>query len=192
VFAIDASISAGQMLLWIGIALFGGARLISANAFSRLGDVVDLDLFRLDRLKPLARSGLVDILIIAGALAVSPLQSLDAQFRWYNYRFALIVAIPSAAILLLWPLRHVHRRIRAEKDRRIAEIDERIEAASQAPDDLPRFEALLAHRDRLREQHTWLLSSALLSRLFFYLIIPPLAWVGAALVERWVGRAIGG
>jgi hypothetical protein len=166
-------------------------RVVSAIVFGRLGEQVRIDLFRLDRLRPLARSGLADVLLVAGAVALSPLQSLDAEFRWYNYHFALIVAIPTAAFQLLWPLRRVHARIRAEKARRVAEADARLEAATDLPDDLLSLETTLAHRDRLREQRTWLLSFAMLSRLVLYLIIPPLAWVAAAIVERLVDRTLG-
>ena len=57
---------------------------------------------------------------------------------------------------------------------------------------MQQLESLLAHRDRLREQSTWPLSTALVSRVFLYLIIPPLAWAGAALVELLVDRLIAG
>jgi hypothetical protein len=190
--AIDVSLSLGQLLLWCIIGLLLAQRTVTARAFSRLGEVVSFELFRLDRLRPLARAGTIDILVIAGALALSPLQSLDAEFRWYNYSFALAVAIPAAFFLLLWPLRTVHRRIREEKLQQLARVEASIDAVdrSDAPDDIARFESLLAHRERLRRLRTWPLGTALMSRLVVYLIIPPLAWAGAAVVEMFVNRLL--
>ena len=159
-----------------------------------LGQQVRFELHRLERLEPLARSGLLDVLVIAGALALSPLQSLDAEFRWYNYSFALLVAIPASAGLLLWPVSAVQARIRREKRRRLAQLDGRIDAHGRRDDDeaIARLETLLAHRDRIASQRTWLFSTDLVSRVLLYLVIPPLAWAGAALVERFVDRALGG
>jgi hypothetical protein len=190
--AIEISISFGQLLLWLIIGLLLSHRWVAARSFSRLGEVVTFDLFQLDRLRPLARSGMIDVLVIAGALAMSPLQSLDAEFRWYNYRAALVVAIPTALFLLLTPLRSVHRRISDEKRRQLAQIDALVGEADRggSPAALQSFETLLAHRQRLRGQRTWPLDTALLSRLFVYLIIPPLAWAGAAVVERVVTRML--
>jgi hypothetical protein len=161
--SIDISISFGQLFLWLMVGLWFGQRVIAARSFSRLGGVVEFDLFQLDRLKPLARSGMVDVLVIAGALALSPLQALDAEFRWYNYSFALMISIPAALFLTLWPMHSVHRRIRCEKERQLSRIGPLIQGAirSATQGDIFRFETLLAHRDRLRSQRTWPLSTAL-------------------------------
>jgi hypothetical protein len=184
--SIDITIALNQILLWWIIGIFLCQRLIVANCFGRIGEAIRFDLFQLDRLRIFTRSGLNDVLFIAGALALSPLQALDAEFRWYNYSFALGIAIPAAFTLLLWPLRPLHRRIVIQKTSQLARVEKHIDAAiaGGARDDLPRFEALLSHRDRLHGLSTWPLSTALVSRVFVYLIIPPLAWAGAALVER--------
>ena len=190
---IDVSSSFGQLFLWLLVGLLLSSRVQVARAFSRLGEVVGFDLFHLDRLKPLARSGMIDVVAIAIGLAMTPLQSLDAQFRWGNYSFAMMVMLPAGVILLLWPLLSIHRRIRAEKHQHFVRVDALIRNARVAatPEEILGLETLLAHRDRLREQRTWPLSTALLSRLFLYLIIPPVAWAGAAVVEAFVDRMIG-
>ena len=50
----------------------------------------------------------------------------------------------------------------------------------------PELELLLQHRDRLRQSHTWPFDLGLVYRLLLYVVIPPLAWLGAALVETAV------
>ncbi len=188
-------ISIGQIVLWTIIGNLLVTRVASANAFARLGEQVRVDVFRLDRLRPLARSGVVDAAVVMGALLFVPLQSLDFEFRWVNYRFALAVALPSIAFYLVWPLRSVHRRIRADRDARLTAVDGQIAALGDAlpttPGDTERLESLLAHRERLREARTWPLDLGILSRVFIYLVIPPLAWAAAALVERGVDALLG-
>ena len=70
----------------------------------------------------------------------------------------------------------------------LAEVEERISAAcaDEADEDLPHLEALLTHRDRLRDHPTWPFNTAFVYQLVVYLIIPPIAWAGAALVEQFV------
>ncbi len=191
---VAASISLGQLVLWWLIGLVMVMRVESARAFRRLGESVSFDLFRLDDLRPLARAGLIDVVIIAGALLLTPLQSLDAEFRWYNYRFALVVALPAASFFLLWPLRGVGTRIKLERDSKLRAVDAQLRDAqgTVSAESISKLETLLAHRDRLRRIGTTPLSTKLLSRVLFYLVFPPLAWAGAALVERMLERALSG
>lgn len=193
---LEGSISFGQVLMWCLIGLLLGVRISAARAFRRIADTVELDVLRPDRLKSIARSGVVDVAIIAGALLITPLQSLDAEFRWYNYQFGLLVGLPAAAFFLVWPIQPLHRRNRADRDARLGGLERQIHALGSAapatPETSARLEALLAHRDRLRSVSTWPLSTGLLSRVVLYLVIPPVAWAGAALVERVVDRALGG
>lgn len=192
---LQGSISLGQLFLWWVIGMLLAVRVTVAGAFRRLAEQVELDLFRPDVLKPIARSGVVDVAIIAGALLLTPLQSLDAEFRWYNYRFGLLVGLPAAAFFLVWPLLPLHRRNRAERDARLALLEDQIAALGTAPpasaDASAQLEALLAHRDRLRAARTWPLSTGLLSRVVLYLVIPPLAWAASAVVERAVDILLG-
>jgi hypothetical protein len=192
--SVDLSISIGQFILWISVGLAVGMRVVVALAFSRLGQSVEIDLFNPARLKPLARSRLLDVVVIAGGLALTALQSLDAEFRWDNYRFIVFVIIPAATLLLLWPLRSIHLRMRGEKRRQLEQIDELVSQtrAARTIDEIQRLETLLAHRDRIHQQRTWPLDTALLSRFALYIVIPPLAWIGAALVENVIDRVAGG
>jgi hypothetical protein len=194
--AVAGSLAFGQLLLWwlIGVVLV--TRINAARVFRRLGESVSFDLFQLDDLRPLVRAGVIDVAIVAGALLFTPLQSLDAEFRWYNYHFAMLVALPAASFFLIWPLRGVHRRIRRDRDARVAAVEAQLRAARAERDPdaeaIVRSEALLAHRDRLRGARTWPLSTGLLSRVLLYLVFPPLAWAGAALTERILEWALGG
>jgi hypothetical protein len=191
---VAGSLAVGQLILWWTVGLLGLARIGSAHVFRRLGESISFDLFRLDELRPFARAGVIDVVLIAGALLFTPLQSLDAEFRWYNYQFALVVALPAAAFFLFWPLVDLRRRILQDRHARLEAVEARLGDLSGGDnaETIVRSEALLAHRDRLRAASTTPLSSRLLSRVLFYLVLPPLAWAGAALVERLLTQALGG
>lgn len=190
---VEISFAVGQMILWLMVGILLAGQWSAARAFRRLGSVVHFDLLRLDRMKPLAGFGLSNVMAIAGAMVFVPLQSLDAAFRWYNYGSALMVAFIASIGLLVWPLWPIHLRIRASKDRRLEQIERLIgsEAAEPTADQVRGLEMLLAHRDRLRSQGTWLLSTDVVSRVLLYFVIPPMAWAGAALVERFIDSLFG-
>jgi hypothetical protein len=189
---LEVSITFGQMLMWLTIGLTVAARVTIAGAFRRVAEVVDLDLFHPDHPRAVTRSGVVDVVIVVGALLLAPLQSLDAEFRWYNYQNGLLVGIPATVFALVSPLLPLQRRHRRARDARLTAVERQIEGLTAGgdppatPEASVRLEALLAHRDRLRGARTWPLSMRLLSRVVLYLVIPPLAWAGAAVVERMV------
>ena len=88
--------------------------------------------------------------------------------------------------LFLLPLWGVRGNIRDRKAERVAALQAKLEAADH--DDVAALEAVTAHIDRLRGLSNWPVDLRLATRIFAYVIIPPLAWVGAALVENLVDR----
>ena len=151
-----------------------------------------IDLLATDRLAPFARAGMLGVFLTMGGLAITPLQALDAQFRLENYLWAIIFALPAAATLLLLPMWGIHRRLQEEKAHALGEIDAAIDAADHGLDDaaLNRLNALTMRRTLLKGVHEWPLDVKAVTRVGFYLIIPPLAWVAAALVEMALERAL--
>lgn len=190
----DLSLVLGSMLLWIFVAQVVLTRVENALLLSRLGRTgVEVDLFQMHRLKAFARVGILDTLMIMGALAITPLQALDAQFRAVNYSFAFAIGLPVALLLLVLPMWGIHRRLQEEKARRLAEVEAHIAVAERdhAADALAYLNALLERRAFVQAQHTWPMDLRGAARVGFYLIVPPLAWVGAALVEMVVQAFVG-
>lgn len=185
---------AGQMLLWTSVGFLIAARLFVVSLFYRHGKKVEFSIFEQSRLEPFARVGMLDVAIAMGAMAIATLQSIDAHFRFGNYVSALLVAIPVATALLVTPMWTLHIRLKARKNELLADVMDQIAAAPEqgSAQEMAQLEILLRRRDRVRELHTWPLDFSIWSRLFFYGLIPPLAWLGAALVEVLVERMIGG
>jgi hypothetical protein len=178
-------------LIFAHIVTWGVVGLVLAvaehNAFVlfRVGKLVQADLFNLDRLNPFGQSSLRGVLLVVGALALMPLQALDQEFRWVNYQNGILVGVPAILLMMLVPNWTVHKKIRSLKAQGLQELDAEIAAAPRTLDSeaLTRLNALLERRNRITHLRNWPMDFSLLTRVVFYVLIPPLAWAGAALVE---------
>ncbi len=180
----DIPLIVGNVVLFTIIALLTTARLRDVIAMRRFGRTLTVDLYDLAALRPIGRGAVRDVLVIMGALALMPLQSLDAEFRWVNYQTGLLIGLISSTLFFYLPLSGVHQRILAARTSRLEELQAQIDAQDRS--NVAGLEALVAHRERIAHLPTWPVDLSVLSRVGFYLIIPPLAWVGAALVETLV------
>lgn len=188
------SIFMGQILVWCCVGFLLAIRLHIANIFYLVGKTIKLSIFEQSRLEPFARVGMLDVAIIVGGLIVSSVQSLDAHFRLENYLTGFLIAVPAAAALLIRPMWTVHQRLAARKRQLLCDVREQIEQAPEdtSEDNICHMEILLQRRDRVKALDTWPLDMAIWSRLLVYVLLPPLAWAGAALFEVAISRMIGG
>jgi hypothetical protein len=180
----DVAFVCGNCFVWGTVALVLCWRVPVSIALSRTGAALELDIYRLDRLKPLARVATTDILVVAGAMAFMPLQSLDAEFRMGNYDVGMLVGVPAAIVLFIVPLWGLHRNIKQSKAERLQTLRERLDEVDRQ--DVAELETLTSHIDRVRSIPNWPVDLQTVTRVFGYVIIPPVAWVGAALVENLV------
>ncbi len=183
----------GMVFVWMTAGLVIASRVHVAGQFRRAGNEVPIDPYDQSPLEPFARSGMSDMLLTVGALVLSTVQSVDAMFRFENYLYALAVAVPAGLFLLLRPMSSIHLRLRERKQAELTQINKLIR---RSPKDLTQravaeLEPLLQRRDRVRALPTWPLDTAMVSRLIFYGVIPPAAWVAAALVEQLVSGLLG-
>jgi len=187
------SMIVGQLFVWTIVGLVLTYRLHTAWRFYQQGRVVPIDLYDTKKYEPFARNGLDDVFGITMLLVLATLQSLDAQFRLGNYITAWIIAFPAAASLLVLPMLSLHRRMLAHKRDFLQEMHRQVSEASRVvePDSLAQIELLMQHRDRIQHTSAWPIDFSIASRLIFYLVIPPLAWFGAAVVELGLDRVLG-
>jgi hypothetical protein len=160
----------------------------ASGLFVQAGKVVPIDPYELSALEPFARAGMADTLFIVGALVLTIVQSIDATFRYQNYLWALVVALPAMLILLFRPMLGIHSRIKAFKRKELEAVNALIRAAPKTlgHGEVTSLEPLLQRRDRIRSLSTWPVNISMVTRLIVYGVIPPVAWVAAALVEQLV------
>lgn len=181
-----------MILVWVVVGLVLASRLHVAGLFRCAGKEVPVDPYDLSALEPFARSGMGDVAVVIGALVIATVQSIDATFRYQNYLFTTIVAIPAGLLLLLMPMTTLHKRLKEHKKREAAEVKALIRNApkSLSPEHVSALESLLQRRDRIESLPTWPVNVSMVSRLLIYGVIPPAAWIGAALMERFVERLL--
>ena len=186
------SLVVGQVFLWTIVGLVLVYRLHTAWRFYQAGKSVPIDLYNTKKYGPFARNGLDDVLGITMLLVLATLQSLDAQFRLANYITAWIVAFPAAASLLILPMLSLQRRLLAHKKEFLQEMHRQVSEASRVvePDSLAQIELLMQHRDRIQHTSAWPIDFSIASRLILYIVIPPLAWFGAAVVELGLEKVL--
>lgn len=132
----------------------------------------------------MARVATTDVLAVAGAMAFMPMQSLDAEFRFENYGAGLLVGVCSAISPFLLPLWGVRSNITKRKAARIAELRAQLAAVDRS--DISQIEPISAHITRVEDMPTLPIDTQVVTRVIAYGIIPPLAWVAAALVENLI------
>ena len=176
----------GNAFLWFGVGFFASWRVYLSIGVSRLGKSFKVDVYDLELTKPFGRIATMDVLIVAASMSFMALQGLDAEFRWVNYQSGSTVGIIAATVLFILPIYGIHGAIKAAKDQRVAELKSRLLDIPR--DNLEQLELLSAHIARVQGLSSWPIDMALLRRIFFYGVIPPVAWVLAALVENLVDQ----
>ena len=184
----------GQVVMWSIIGFILAVAENNAILLNRLGKLVKVDLFNLETLNPFGQAGLRAMLMVVGALAITSLQSIDQEFRWDNYRNPILVGVPAILMLMLVPIWSIHKRIHAEKQQELRRLDTEIAATPRSLDDqsLTRLNALLKRREHVAHLRNWPMDFSLVTRVVFYVLIPPLAWAGAALVELGLDSYLAG
>jgi len=187
------SVVIGHLMLWVFIGMILVVRLHVVNLFADVGKQVEFSIFEQTSLEPFARVGMLDVVIVVGGLAITAVQSLNVQFRLENYLTSILVLVPIGFALLFRPMWSLHKRLRRRKRELLAEVTGEIGRAGEStdPESIRTLEFLLQRRDRVKALNTWPLDLGILSRLAFYVLIPPLAWAGAALMEVAVDLVLG-
>lgn len=184
----------GTMLTWFIQLHVIGALVRNARLFTRLGrENLALDVLRPEQLAPFGMLALLPSLMLMGTQLYYPLLSLNGQFNVFGTLPGFVATLLSAIYLLLrpiWPV-HVHMReakasLLASTDAGIARWRENNPDRNFTPDAVGELLPMLAFRDHVRALPNWPINLGLLGRWLFYVGIPPLTWVLAALMENLI------
>ena len=180
---------------------------VVAHRFSELGGRhAVIDLFDLQAIRPFTQLGLrLALLILISFAIMVPTMSVFFTVADVGlvvaYGGGMMLGIPLivATVLLLLPLRGVHRAIVRAKvsalERVRAEVGQEHEAVLASDQErktlaTQRLPGLLAHEARLERVREWPLDFPSFLRFALYVLIPLGSWVAAAFVERALGAAL--
>jgi hypothetical protein len=186
---LDFSMIGSNLITWTLAAWLVAYRLSAGFAMFKLGRNYPIDLYNLSAVRPFGRMAILDLLFVMGIIALIPFQSLDFEIRWVNYKDALMFLVPVAFAMALLPMWGVRQAIIKAKTSKAEALRLLIKEADQT--DPIQMEALLSHLDRITHLPAWPLDLRLLSRIALYVILPPIAWTAAAMVEMLIEQLIG-
>jgi len=176
-------------LVWLTMTSAVAMMVDNAMAFARLTRSLRVDLLNAERLMPFARVALASTLVLVGAQALFPIMLIESNATALAVLPGFIATLGPIVLIFLLPIWPVHRRLSAAKARALANLNDRIAAAPRDDEDpaaLRSLNELLSYRRELRLTSAWPFDVPILIRLMLYLILPPLTWVGAALIENLV------
>lgn len=186
--------SAGALLTWIVMTTVVVKLVHQAIVFSRLGARhVRISLVNFEGLLPFGRVSITASLVVIGALAFFPLISVGDGVHLSESvpgAVALLTPLVVMFVIPVWPL---HRRLRRLKEAEMLRVNAEIarktagHSVGLPPEKaLKELAPLMAYRTEIARTPTWPFDLGNVTRLLFYLIIIPLTWIGAALIENVV------
>jgi hypothetical protein len=189
--------SLGAALVWVTLMTANSSLILNARLLATLGQRLKLDLLRGSSHVTLAKVAVMSTLSIIGAQALFVLLVIDSDSNWVAFTpgFA-ITTVPMLALFFIpvWPM---HQRLRSTKREELDAIDRQLAALRPEPnidfsatDKLDQLNPLLLYRREIRQVSEWPFDVSALARLVLYLILPPLTWVGAALIENMVDAMV--
>jgi hypothetical protein len=162
-----------------------------ANQMCELGRrSLRIDLLATHRLTPFMDISQRTILLAVGGLSLTLVQrALLGGIGYTDWVPATVLVVLLSGWLLLRPMWGVYLAIRAARDAELARLDAVIgyhdtRSVEQLCDSAT--EHLQRHRERILAVSVWPITNMSWWRPVLYFVIPPLAWVAAALVETLV------
>lgn len=179
--------------VWIFMTCCLHALIDNARLFRDLSAQVPVDIHNTPALMPFGAMAVSSTLLIIGALALFPIMWLGGEISPWTTIPGVITTMLPMAYLISAPIWPVHRRLQQHKRAalRRAQVQINDHTASERTD-IATLVPLLSYRHELQSIPDWPLDLGILSRLLFYLIIVPVTWVGAALIEILVDLSLAG
>lgn len=189
----------GALLVWIVLTKISSMLIQQAGIFARIGrDHTRISLFGTHNLLPFGGVAISSSLAIIGALTLFPLIGLEGGLLMKEILPGAIAMLVPLLVMFLLPVWPVHRQLVILKARQLAAVNERIDlftSKNSVSDNAsrylsPEFTTLLTHRREIAESPTWPFDVGNVVKLALYLVIVPLTWVAAALMENLVDSVL--
>ncbi|MEM9396834.1 MAG: hypothetical protein AAF991_05095 [Pseudomonadota bacterium] len=185
------------VLLWVGMMTTLPQLFENARLFSKLGRIANPDLLRPSRHAAFGSAALRPGLTVIGLISAYGLLFLgDVSRAFAPIGFTMGLSIFALVGLVALPLRGIRLRIRETRERALRELDSRLallpvdNVAGAAANELQEIDLLLDMRERVAQAPGWPFDLNGVKRILFYIVLPPLTWAAAALVEMMIESAL--
>ena len=183
----------GAELVWIVMMCVVVALLDNARLFNRLSAYTQIILIDTSPLTAFARVAVASTLALIGAQAAFPVLWVAPA----NNAVAMIPGLLATAtpmfFLFALPIWPVHRALAAAKSRELERINEQLRSMQSTVDVTNRVASLnelLIYRREITQVSEWPFNAGVATRLVLYLVIPPLTWIAAGLIDVMIERLV--
>ncbi len=178
----------GTMIAWFLITHIVVAFIDNARTFARIGaEHLTVDLLRPKSTYPLGRAALLPTLCLIGTQAMYPLIALGGDMNLVTVLPGFGITLVALVYLFLRSTFPLHRRLSALKAEELERIDRSLQSIDRSDEgSWESLNRLLTLRDHMERTSEWPFKLSTIARWSLYLTIPPLTWVGAALIENVV------
>jgi hypothetical protein len=183
----------GASLVWVVMLSVVVALIDNARLFNRLASHVDIDLIDTSPLTAFARVAVISTLALIGAQAAYPILWIGPGFNAIASLPGFVATAPPMLFLLALPIWPIHKVIAAAKAAELGRINAQLRAITNRATDadgLPAMNQLLIYRREIAAVSEWPFNASVASRLVFYLVIPPLTWIAAGLIDLIIERLV--
>jgi hypothetical protein len=187
----------GTLLIWLTMTTAIGALIGNAQLFSELGRRMHIDLLHCPAPLAVAQVAIMSTLSVIGAQVLFVFLIFDSGVGWLDILPGFLTTMLPVLILFLLPVWPLHKRLQHAKRAELALINQQLERVRlQRPavlhdvEQLDTVNRLLLYRREILQVSEWPFDLLALTRLGLYLILPPLTWVAAALIENLVDKLL--
>ena len=177
--------------IWIIMTATISSLVENAVRFRHLTSHVQFDILNTRQLTPFGAVAVSSTLALIGAQAAFPLLIFGSETSWISFAPGLLATGAPMVFIFLLPVLPMHQRIMVAKQEALARVTAVLSPLlEEEHPDYRTLEPLLTYRREVIDAPEWPFDTSVLGRLAIYLIIPPLTWIGAALIEILVDSAI--
>jgi hypothetical protein len=175
------------LLVWLTMTTAITCLVQNARIFRQLTFNIDIDLLNTNALTPVGRMAVSSTLMVIGSQASFSIMWLGGSANPWTTIPGLLTTSAALVYLMVAPVWPLHKALKQAKAQEIALVQSQINTYTQRKiPDYADITSLLTYRREISSIHEWPLDISVIARLVLYLVIVPLTWVGAALIEKAV------
>jgi uncharacterized membrane protein len=183
------------LCLWTLIFQVFSVLIRNAQNFGEIAkSYLEVNLVNINSTSPFSNVAIQPVLLAAGIYMLWPLKWIGSPINFSELTLPLLLTVPSLMFMLFLPLLPARRKIQQQKKTEIALLDDAINGNLSALKDsyikrdmdrvtLPE---LIQFRQYIHSVNEWAIDAPALRQISLYIVLPPLTWIGAALVEQMV------
>ena len=181
------------LLVWMTMTTAIAGLTENARVFRQLTFNIDINLLNTNALTPVGRMAVSSTLMVIGAQASFSIMWLGGSTDPWTTIPGLLTTSAALVYLIIAPVWPLHQAIKRAKAEEIALVQTQINTyrRMRQTQDYADITPLLTYRREISRLSEWPLDISVITRLGLYLIIIPLTWVGAALIENVVDFFVG-